>query len=185
MARAGTLTGLATESRPLLRYFCKIQHAAPKTMSLDYFCSTFHIFKKKDSVDLDQKTDFWSKFRKFLHFFPENDPAGHFFAANPLLLLVLPKKSCLLTRQVEPLPQLIDQDSRTPALIALHIPFCPRTNHCEILPDIFSVPTLVRSATFMEIISLATICEQTTCIWPMVFFSVFRKLATPTPPVAP
>ena len=77
----------------------------------------------------------------FLDFFAkkknETTLPGMFLAVNSLLLTILAKIRVyfvFLTRQAEPLPQLIDHESRTPALIAVNIAPCPRTNHSEILP---------------------------------------------------
>ena len=121
------------------------QHVEPKTRSLDHFCFTFSCFHKKlpkkvrflpfgpKSWILVQKSELFDNFV----FGPEKILLGMLFVVNPLLLIVEPKiglNYVFLNRQVEPLPQLINHESRTPALIAVNIAPCPRTNHSEILP---------------------------------------------------
>ena len=103
----------------------------------------------------------------------ETTLSGMFLAVNSLLLTLLAKIGVcflLLTRQVEPLPQLIDHESRTPALIAVNIAPCPWTSHSEILPGDFSVPTLVRSVTFMEImVAHCMNLARVLSLWHIVF----------------
>ena len=76
----GTLTGLATEFWCLLKRFCKNQHAAPKTVSLDHFCLIFLHFHEKIqkniiSSDLGQNLNFGHYYYFFLLILPQNDPA--------------------------------------------------------------------------------------------------------------
>ena len=63
------------------------------------------------------------------------------------------------TSRIPPLPQLINPESRPPAFIIVYNSLCPWTIHSAMFSVIYSVPTLVRSVTFAEIISLAAICK--------------------------
>ena len=96
--------------------------------------------------------------------FPQTTLPGMFLAVNSLLLTILAKIHVyfvLLTRQVEPLPQLIDHESLTPALIAVNIAPFPWTSHSEILPGDFF------RAYFGAVSHASTLHELDSCPYPL------------------